>query len=193
MHSFVTVTVPILSSFGISYIMSSMKSSIIDRKALAPVFLFIALAAISFNASSVNLKSTSSIASNFLYCLIIAFFGSVSIFTSISSVKPSNVNIIGRRPMNSGIIPNFLKSSFITLDNILASLSYLSFKSDIKPIVACLLRRSLIISSNPGNAPPHINNIFFVFTVAKGTIAFLLVAPTGTSTSLPSSNFNNPC
>ena len=32
-----------------------------------------------------------------------------------------------------------------------------------------------------------------MFTVAKGTIAFLLVAPTGTSTSLPSSNFNNPC
>ena len=37
------------------------------------------------------------------------------------------------------------------------------------------------------------NKIFFVLIVANGTIAFLLLAPTGTSTSLPSSNFNNPC
>ena len=50
-----------------------------------------------------------------------------------------------------------------------------------------------MISSKSGNAPPQINKIFFVFTVVNGTIAFLLFAPTGTSTSLPSNSFNIPC
>ena len=57
----------------------------------------------------------------------------------------------------------------------------------------CLFSRSLMISSRSGNAPPQINRMFFVFTVSSGTMAFLLLAPTGTSTSLPSSSFNSPC
>lgn len=35
--------------------------------------------------------------------------------------------------------------------------------------------------------------MFFVLTVVSGTIAFLLLAPTGTSTSLPSKSFSIPC
>ena len=122
-----------------------------------------------------------------------AFLGSVSIFTNISSVKPSNVNTIGSLPKNSGIIPNFLKSSPVTFFIMFLSLSYLSVKSLIKPIAACLFNLSLIMSSNPGKAPPHIKRIFLVLIVAKGTIAFLLVAPTGTSTSLPSKSLSIPC
>ena len=49
------------------------------------------------------------------------------------------------------------------------------------------------MSSRSGNAPPQINRIFFVFTVVSGTIAFLLFAPTGTSTSLPSKSLSIPC
>ncbi len=74
-----------------------------------------------------------------------------------------------------------------------SSLSYLSFKSAWNPMADFLFRRSLIISSRSGNAPPQINRISLVFTVASGTMAFLLFAPTGTSISAPSSSFNIPC
>ena len=40
---------------------------------------------------------------------------------------------------------------------------------------------------------PQIKRIFLVLIVVSGTIAFLLVAPTGTSTSAPSKSFSNPC
>ena len=73
------------------------------------------------------------------------------------------------------------------------SLLYLSLRSAPNPIAACLVRRSLIIPSRSGNAPPQMNRMFLVFTVVSGTIAFLLVAPTGTSTSLPSRSFSIPC
>ena len=95
--------------------------------------------------------------------------------------------------MNSGIMPNLRISSTVTLDKISVSLSYLSFSSELKPMDAVLVRRSLMISSRSGNAPPQINRILRVFTVARGTMAFLLLAPTGTSTSAPSNNFNMPC
>ena len=73
------------------------------------------------------------------------------------------------------------------------SSSYLSLRSALNPIEDDLLSLVLIISSRSGNAPPHINRISFVLTVTCGTIAFLLVAPTGTSISLPSNSFNIPC
>ena len=111
----------------------------------------------------------------------------------IEKSNPFNVNTIGRRPRNSGIIPKFLKSSIVTFSRIVLSRSYLSFRSAPKPMDACLVRRSLMIPSRSGNAPPQINKIFLVLIVVKGTIAFLLFAPTGTSTSLPSRSFNIPC
>ena len=170
-----------------------MYSSKIARSARAPVCFSNAIFAIAWSAPSSNSSFTSSSASNFWYCFKIAFFGSFKIWTSISSDRPSSVKIIGRRPKNSGIIPNFFKSSTVTLFKSLLSLSYLSFKSAMNPIEACLFKRSLIMDSRSGNAPPQINKIFLVSTVASGTIAFLLLAPTGTSTSLPSKSFNIPC
>ena len=101
--------------------------------------------------------------------------------------------MMGRRPINSGIIPNFLISSTVTLERISGSLSYLSFSSELKPMEAVLVRRSLIMSSRSGNAPPQMNRMFLVFTVVRGTIAFLLFAPTGTSISAPSRSFSIPC
>ncbi|CCY59429.1 unknown [Clostridium sp. CAG:632] len=81
----------------------------------------------------------------------------------------------------------------VTFFNIFGSSSYLSFRSDLKPIAACLFSRSFMMSSKSGNAPPQMNRMFFVLTVVIGTMAFLLPAPTGTSTSAPSNSFNNPC
>ena len=69
----------------------------------------------------------------------------------------------------------------------------MSFRSELNPIPACLFKRCLIISSRSGNAPPQINRMFLVFTVVSGTIAFLLFAPTGTSTSAPSRSLSIPC
>ena len=119
--------------------------------------------------------------------------GSFRIFTSISSSSPCNVKIIGSLPRNSGTIPKALRSSTVTLSSRFLSLSYLSFRSAWKPIDDFLFNRSLMISVRSGNAPPQINKILLVFTVASGTIAFLLFAPTGTSTSLPSRSFSIPC
>ena len=172
---------------------SSIKSSMIARSARAPTFFSFACFAIAISASSSNSSLTSSMASSFWYCFKIAFFGSFKMRTNISSVSASKVNMIGRRPKNSGIMPNLRTSSMVTFCRIFSSWSYLSLSSDLKPIDADLLRRSLMISSNSGNAPPQINRIFLVLTIVMGTMAFLLLAPTGTSTSAPSNSFNIPC
>ena len=111
----------------------------------------------------------------------------------MSSVIACNANTTGSLPRNSGIIPNSRKSSVVTFCKRFSSLSYLSLSSALKPIEDCLLSLFLIIFSSPGNAPPHIKRIFLVLIVVSGTIAFLLPAPTGTSTSLPSSSLSIPC
>ena len=108
-------------------------------------------------------------------------------------VRLSIGQIIGKRPINSGIIPNFLRSSIVTFFRIFASLSKASFSSALNPIEDCFVSLRLIISSKSGNAPPQIKSIFLVLIVVSGTIAFLLFAPTGTSTSEPSKSFNIPC
>ena len=52
---------------------------------------------------------------------------------------------------------------------------------------------SLMMPSRSGKAPPQIKRMFLVLTVVRGTMAFLLLAPTGTSTSLPSRSLSIPC
>ena len=101
--------------------------------------------------------------------------------------------MIGRRPKNSGIMPNFLRSSTVTFERRSLSCSNLSFSSELNPMEVFFWRRSLMISSRSGKAPPQMKRIFFVLTVVSGTMAFLLLAPTGTSTSLPSRSFSIPC
>ena len=66
----------------------------------------------------------------------IAFFGSCKIRTSVSSESGSSVNRIGRRPKNSGIIPNLRTSSTVTLESRFSSLSYSSFNFARNPIEA---------------------------------------------------------
>ena len=80
-------------------------------------------------------------ASSFWYCFKIAFFGSFRIFTSISCASPCRVKITGRRPINSGIIPNaadILQGDF--LQKIAGSSSYLSLRSAWNPIDACFVQ-----------------------------------------------------
>ena len=63
------------------------------------------------SAPSVNLSFTPSISNSFWYCLTSAFLGSVRMRTSASSSSSSSVATTGRRPMNSGIMPNLSRSS----------------------------------------------------------------------------------
>ena len=101
--------------------------------------------------------------------------------------------MMGRRPRNSGIIPKVRRSSVDTFDRSSLSLSYLSFRSALKPMEDCLVSLSLMMPSRSGKAPPQIKRMFLVLTVVRGTMAFLLLAPTGTSTSLPSRSLSIPC
>ena len=165
----------------------------IARSALAPVSFSRALAAISPRASSSNTRFTSSIARSFWYCLTMAFLGFLRISTSISFVSPWRVKITGRRPRNSGIIPNSRRSSTATLSRIFLSLSYLSLRSALKPMEACLFSLFFTMPSRSGKAPAQIKRIFLVLTVVRGTMAFLELAPTGTSTSAPSRSLSIPC
>ena len=111
----------------------------------------------------------------------------------MSASSPWRGQMIGRRPMNSGIIPNFLRSSFVTRSIMFFSLSYLSLISAEKPMEVFFLSLSRMICSRSGNAPPQMNRILRVLIVVSGTMAFLLLAPTGTSTSAPSRSFKSPC
>ena len=99
---------------GISYMMSRITSSMIVRRARAPVERVMASSAIACRASSVNCRSTPSYSKNLRYCLISAFFGSVRIWTSASWSRARRVATTGRRPMNSGIRPYLSRSSGMT-------------------------------------------------------------------------------
>src|SRR5687768_989881 len=96
---------------GRRYIKSSMISSHTARSARAPVSRFSARSAMASSAPGVNSTSLPSMRKNFWYCLTIAFFGLVRIDTSVSVSSGSSVAHSGRRPTNSGIIPNSTRSS----------------------------------------------------------------------------------
>ena len=67
----------------------------------------IAFSAMASKAPDSNSKATSSKLRRRWYCLTSAFLGSVRICTKSSLVKRSSAATIGKRPMNSGIKPNF--------------------------------------------------------------------------------------
>ena len=141
---------------------SIMTDSRIARKPLAPVFLSCAFFATALTASSVKVSFTPSISNSFVYCFVIAFFGSVRIFTRAASSSCSSDTITGRRPINSGISPNFTKSSGSTCANnslmLRSSFPIISAPNPIDP----LPRRLSTIFSRPSNAPPQINKMLVV-------------------------------
>ena len=64
-----------------------------------------------FSASSVKRSLTLSYSNFFWYCLMSAFFGSVSIRMSAASSSSCSTPGTGRRPTNSGISPYLTRSS----------------------------------------------------------------------------------
>ena len=92
----------------------------IDRRPRAPVSRSWAFLAIARRALSVNSRSASSIANSCWYCLIRAFFGSVSTRISASSSSGVRALITGSRPTSSGIMPNSIRSSAFTCGSVSA-------------------------------------------------------------------------
>ena len=112
--SFVMMHSVIVSSEGIVNMTSIMTFSMIERSPRAPVLRSTASFAIAETASCSKVSRTSSKPNSFWYCLISALRGLVRIFTSASSSSPSRETTTGTRPMNSGIRPNFTRSSGMT-------------------------------------------------------------------------------
>ena len=164
------------------------------RSPRAPVFVLFAIFAIRRNASSSNVKSTPSIYSILRYCLIIEFCGSVRIRTKSSSDNGFVCVITGKRPISSGISPNFFKSSWRTLFNILIffSSSLIIFFVLPNPIGAVLSLRSTILSI-PSKAPMPIKRIFVVSISINCCSGCLRPPFGGTPILVPSTILSRPC
>jgi hypothetical protein len=147
--------------------------------------------AIASKALSSKVNFTSSIANNFLYCLISAFFGSVNIFIKSSLVSSLWVEITGNLPINSGIRPYFTKSSGSTNSKI-SSLESSPFFSLPNPITLPF-NFFLIISSSPSKAPPAINKMFEVSTWINSAPGCFLPPWGGTFTTVPSTILSRAC
>ena len=88
----------------------SSTSSRMARRPRAPVARRMACSATASRASSVNSSSTFSSSKNFWYCLTRAFLGSTRMLHQRLLVEVrSTAPITGRRPMNSGMSPNFMQ------------------------------------------------------------------------------------
>ena len=118
---------------GASNITSRINNSITDRRPRAPVPSSRALSAILFNASSEKERFIPSISSSSLYSLTRAPLGSLKIRTNSSLPSVSTWEIIGKRPTNSGIIPNSRRSCGVTESKRFCPSSFLLGQS--KPIL----------------------------------------------------------
>ena len=200
------ITFSMLSSEGTSNITSIIISSMIERSPRAPVLRSMALAAMAFNASGSNSNLVSSRDNNFWYCFTKAFFGSVKIRTKSSFVNLSSAAITGKRPINSGINPNFKRSSVVTSakETSLFSLSSgiiccmmlsSSFKAELvlpKPIVFSP-KRFLTMVSIPSNAPPAMKRTFVVSIWINSWCGCLRPPCGGTLATVPSRIFSKAC
>lgn len=122
-----------------------------------------ALRAIASIAPSVKRSFAPSKESSLEYCLTSEFFVAVSIRTKSDFDSPASEHTTGRRPINSGINPNFTRSSGWTLARISASDFGSAAASELNPRTFDSVRRAIILSS-PTNAPPHMKRILRVST-----------------------------
>ena len=79
---------------------------------------------------------------------------------ALSSVE--TVPITGRRPTNSGISPNFNRSSGSTCDSSSSSLPSCARRISARKPMPCLPRRLCTILSRPAKAPPQMKRTLVV-------------------------------
>ena len=141
-----------------------------------------------------NSSSTSSNSNTFWYCLTSAFFGSVRILTSASRSRLRTAPIIGRRPMNSGIIPNLTQVLGQHLGEQLAGvalgLASAPCRGSRRPCGRC---GCSMICSSPANAPPQMNSTFVVSIWMNSWCGCLRPPCGGTEACVPSRIFSSAC
>ena len=146
-----------------------------------------------FSAEGRISRSTPSMPSNLLYCFTKAFFGSVKICINASSVSSAKVAMTGIRPINSGMMPNFIKSSGSTSLNTSVMLRWaLLLTNAPKPMPDASVRFSMTFSK-PENAPPQINKILVVSICKKSWFGCLRPPCGGMLAIVPSISFNRAC
>ena len=179
---------------GISYIRSSIIPSRRLRRARAPVPLVIALSARHFRASRVKFNFTPSIPKSLAYCLVRQFF--VSVRTAMSSSAVSGLRWVrtGRRPMNSGIMPNFRRSSGSVWRRRVGPSSIIGAEPGPAPKPkARPPSRLRTISSRPTKPPPQMKRMFWVLMAICSCWGCLRPPWGGTWHTVPSRIFRSPC
>ena len=119
--------------------MSSIASSMMARRPRAPELRRMASRAMARSDSLVKLSFTFSISNIFWYCFTSAFFGWVRMVTRSSSRRSLRVATTGSRPTNSGIIPNFIRSSGSTRREQLADAAVVlvgDLRAEAQPLLA---------------------------------------------------------
>ncbi len=129
-----------------------------------------------------------------LYCLVNAFLGSTRIFINAASSRDSSVATAGKRPTNSGIKPNLIRSSGSTSRNTspTARASSLLFTSAPNPMPPFSERRRITLS-RPSNAPPQMNRILVVSSCTNSWFGCLRPPCGGTDAIVPSISFSSAC
>src|SRR5919198_6025750 len=143
---------------GISYMMSSITSSRIERRPRAPVLRRAASLATARSASSAKDRWIFSYSKSFWNCFTRAFLGSTRIRCSSSSPSSSRLATTGSRPTNSGMRPYLRKSSGWHWLSTSCVSSILPSRLAVKPMVRLPIR-SRTMRSRPTKAPPQMNRI----------------------------------
>ena len=166
----------------------------IDRRARAPVLSSIAFSAIAPTASRVKCKSTPSIEKSLPYCFTSEFLVFCKICSKSLRVNSSRTATIGRRPINSGIIPKWTKSSGCTSqsNSLRATSLWWRLRSVSKPIALEPIRFWTIFSRST-KAPPQIKSIFEVSSWMYSWFGCFLPPCGGTLHTVPSSIFKRAC
>ena len=181
-------------SDGRSYMVSSSTDSMMVRRPRAPVLRCIALRAMARSASSRNSSSAPSMSKSRLYCLVNAFFGSWRMDIRASSSSSSRVATTGRRPTNSGMRPNLMRSSGSTSRkrSVPFGRSSLVRTSEVKPMPPFWVR-CRITFSRPANAPPTMKRMLEVSTCRNSCWGCLRPPCGGTEATVPSISFSSAC
>ena len=130
-------------------------------------------------------------ANSFSYCLISAFLGSVRMRRKASLSKGSSEVIMGKRPMISGISPNFFRSAGeMCLST--SSLATSERSPFLKPTARLCMRREMIFSM-PSKAPPQMNRILRVSIFTYFCSGCFLPPSGATLATVPSKIFSRPC
>ena len=139
-----------------------------------------------------NSSSAPSISNSFWYCRTRALRGSVRMRTSASSSSGSSGAITGKRPMNSGIMPNSSRSSLVTCasSSPRSLFAVLGVGAEADGLAA---QRRAMMLSRPTKVPPQMNRMLVVSTWMYCCSGCLRPPWGGTLLTVPSSILSRAC